>query len=70
MTETLPVTSQDTLYLAMQFDSQYTSGVNRGSVTIKYDESDNKVMYSTDVRLVVKSTKDSIARIEICLLYT
>ncbi len=65
MTETLPVTSQDTLYLAMQFDSQYTSGVNRGSVTIKYDESDNKVMYSTDVRLVVKSTKDSIGRIEI-----
>ncbi|HSP39932.1 MAG TPA: PspC domain-containing protein [Gillisia sp.] len=65
ITETLPITSQDTLYLAMQYDSQYTSGINRGSVTIKYDEGDNKVMYSTDVRLVVKSTKDSIGRIEI-----
>ncbi len=65
ITETLPVTSQDTLYLAMQYDSQFTSRVNRGSVTIKYDERDNKVMYSTDVRLVVRSTKDSIGRIEI-----
>jgi phage shock protein PspC (stress-responsive transcriptional regulator) len=65
ITETLPVTSQDTLYLAMQYDSQYTSRINRGSVTIKYDERDNKVMYSTDVRLVVKSTKDSVGRIEI-----
>ncbi len=65
ITDTLPVSSQDTLYLAMQFDSQYTSGINRGSVTIKYDDSDNKVMHSTDVRLVVRSTKDSVGRIEI-----
>ena len=65
ITEPLPIRSQDTLYLAMQNDSRYTSGINRGSVTIKYDDNDNKVIYSTDIRLVVKSTKDSTGRIEI-----
>lgn len=65
ITETLPVRSQDTLYLAMQYDSQYTSRVDKGSVTIKYDDQDNKILYSTDVRLVVKSTKDSVGRMEI-----
>ena len=65
ITESLPVTPQDTLYLAMQHDTRYGSGINRGSVTIKYDENDNKIIYSTDVRLVVRSTKDSVGRIEI-----
>ncbi len=65
ITETLPVTSTDTLFLAMQSNPLYTSGVHKGGVTIKYDESDNKVMYITDVRLVIKSTKDSLARMEI-----
>lgn len=65
ISETLPIRSQDTLYLAMQNDSRYSSGINRGSVSIKYDENDNKVIYSTDVRLVVRSTKDSTGRIEI-----
>src|SRR5690606_38228618 len=65
ITESLPVTPQDTLYLAMQHDTRYGSGINRGAVTIKYDENDNKIIYSTDVRLVVRSTKDSVGRIEI-----
>lgn len=65
VTETLPVRSQDTLYIAMQYDARYTSRVDKGSVTIKYDDNDNKILYSTDVRLVVKSTKDSVGRMEI-----
>jgi len=65
ITETLPVRSQDTLYIAMQYDARYTSRVDKGSVTIKYDDNDNKILYSTDVRLVVKSTKDSVGRMEI-----
>ncbi|QED37315.1 PspC domain-containing protein [Antarcticibacterium arcticum] len=65
ITETLPVTATDTLYLAMQSNPKYTSGIRRGGVSIKYDENDNKVMYATDVRLVIKSTKDSLGRMEI-----
>ena len=65
ITETLPVGANDTLYLAMQSNPRYTSGIHKRDVTIKYDENDNKVMYSTDVRLVVKSTKDSVGRMEI-----
>ncbi|MCM4160672.1 PspC domain-containing protein [Antarcticibacterium flavum] len=67
ITETLPVTSQDTLYVAMQNDPQYSSGVYRyrSGVQIKVDEENRKVMYNTDVRLVVKSTRDSLARMEI-----
>ncbi|MCF4101850.1 PspC domain-containing protein [Gillisia sp. M10.2A] len=65
ISEVLPVKSQDTLYLAMQNNPFYTSNIYRRDVQIKYDETDNKIMYSTDVNLVVKSTKDSIAKLEI-----
>jgi len=65
ITEVLPITAQDTLYLAMQSNPQYSSNIYKSDVKIKYDENDRKIMYSTDVRLVVKSTRDSIGRIEI-----
>lgn len=65
VTEALPVRSGDTLYLEMRYDPQYSSRVTMGSVSIKYDTQDNKVIYSNDVRLVVKSTKDSVGRMEI-----
>ena len=64
-TEVLPITPQDTLYLAMKYNQEYSSGAYKTNVKMKYDEEDNKIMYLTDVRLVVKSTKDSTARIEI-----
>jgi len=65
ITEVLPVTAQDTLYLAMQSDPRYSSNIYKSDVKIKYDENDRKIMYSTDVRLVIKSTRDSIGKIEI-----
>ncbi|MBK5191993.1 MAG: PspC domain-containing protein [Flavobacteriaceae bacterium] len=65
ITEVLPVIAQDTLYLAMQSDPRYSSNIYKSDVKIKYDENDRKIMYSTNVRLVVKSTRDSIGRIEI-----
>ncbi len=65
ISEVLPVTAQDTLYLAMQSDPRYSSNIYKSDVKIKYDKDDNKVMYSTDVRLVIKSTRDSIGKIEI-----
>jgi phage shock protein PspC (stress-responsive transcriptional regulator) len=65
ITEKLPSISQDTLYLAMRSNPEYSSNTWRKDVEIKYDENDNKVMYITDVDVVVKSTKDSIGKIEI-----
>ena len=65
ITEVLPITAQDTLYLAMQSDPHYSSNIYKSDVKIKYDENDRKIMYSTDVRLVIKSTRDSIGKIEI-----
>ncbi len=37
----------------------------RTDFKIKYDENDNKVLYSSDVRLNIKSTRDSVARLEV-----
>jgi len=65
ITEVLPVTAQDTLYLSMQSNPRYSSNIYKSDVKIKYDENDRKIMYSTDVRLVIKSTRDSIGKIEI-----
>lgn len=63
--QTLPVTAQDTLYVAMRSNPEYSSGVYRSDVTVKYDENNNKIMYTTDIRLVVKTTRDSLGRMEI-----
>ncbi len=63
--EKLPITSQDTLYLAMRSNPTYSSNTWRKDVEIKYDEMDNKVMYITDINVVLKSTKDSVGKVEI-----
>ncbi|SKB81896.1 phage shock protein C (PspC) family protein [Salegentibacter holothuriorum] len=66
VTETLPISANDTLYLAMQGNSNYSSSIYRSSeFKIKYDENDKKVLYSSDVRLIVKATKDSLAKVEV-----
>ncbi|MFO7719417.1 MAG: PspC domain-containing protein [Gillisia sp.] len=65
ITEVLPITPQDTLYLAMKYNPDYSSGTYKTDLKLKFDEDDNKIMYSTNVRLVIKSTKDSTGRIEI-----
>lgn len=65
ITENLPVTSQDTLYLAMKSNDNFSSRVSRNNFSIQFDDNDNKIMYTTNVRLVIKSTKDSTGRMEI-----
>ena len=66
VTETLPISANDTLYLAMQGNSNYSSSIYRSSeFKIKYDENDEKVLYSSDVRLILKATKDSLAKLEV-----
>ncbi len=65
LTEKLPITPQDTLYLAMRSNPEYSSNTRRRGLEIKYDDNDTKIMYITDINVVVKSTKDSIGKIEI-----
>jgi phage shock protein PspC (stress-responsive transcriptional regulator) len=62
----LPVRMGDTLRIAMRADTQYEYTVRRsGGVEIKYTDSDEKIIYSNDIRLIVRSTNDSIGKIVI-----
>ncbi len=64
--ETLPIKSQDTLYLNMNANKLYSHTVRRNnSFKIKLNENDTKVIYSNDIRLIVRSTNDSIAKLYI-----
>ncbi len=66
ISETLPISANDTLYLGMQSDSNYSSSIYRSTdFKIKYNDNDEKVLYSSDVRLIVKATKDSLAKLEV-----
>ena len=65
-TKTLPITSTDTLFLTMKADNFYGSELNRNSnMEIKYDENSEKILYSRDVKIIIKSTRDTIAKLEI-----
>lgn len=65
-TERLDVYPQDTLYVGMHTNRHFERDVHRRSgVKVKYDENDQKVHYYNNVRLIVKSTKDSVAAISV-----
>ena len=67
----LAITAKDTLYIKMSDNgedfrsSSRRFNRNRGEFRIVRDDRDNKQIYSTNVRLVFKSTKDSLASISI-----
>lgn len=64
--EPLPIRTGDTVRIAMRANNQYDAYVSRsGGVEIKYNENDQKIIYSSDIRLIVKSTTDSVAKIMI-----
>ena len=66
ITETLPITSNDTLTLRMQNNPLYNEGYYRhGDFELKYDSEGNRILYSRDVRLIVKSTQDTTASLRI-----
>ncbi|GGD84451.1 PspC domain-containing protein [Planktosalinus lacus] len=61
-TQELNIKANDTLYLAMRTNTQFGNDVSkRGGFSLKYDENDNQVIYSNNIRLIVRSTKDSLA---------
>ncbi|MFT4697749.1 MAG: phage shock protein PspC (stress-responsive transcriptional regulator) [Flavobacteriaceae bacterium] len=60
----IPVKAGDTLNLAMNSSNQYEYKVRRNSgFELKLNEDDEKIIYSNDVRLIVRSTQDSIGRL-------
>lgn len=65
--EQLNITSKDTLFVSMRSNSSYSKQFGRHSNDLKpiYDDNDRKLLYSTDVSLILKSTKDSVASISI-----
>ncbi|WP_033956359.1 PspC domain-containing protein [Psychroserpens jangbogonensis] len=65
--EQLNIKANDTLTLAVVGNSLYSKQFGRHSDIFRpvYDANDNKIIYSTDVRLIVRSSKDSIASISI-----
>ncbi|SDR89535.1 PspC domain-containing protein [Gramella sp. MAR_2010_147] len=65
-TEKLNITPQDTLFLRMRSNPEYSSSIHRDSdFRVKYDENNNRILYGRDIRLIVKSTKDSVGSIKI-----
>ena len=59
--------AKDTLYISMNRNTSYSKQFGRHSNELKpvYDENNKKLLYRTDVRLILKSTKDSVASMEI-----
>ncbi len=66
ITETIPVTANDTLYVNMIGDPQFNSTpYQSGDFNISYNENDQKIIWSQNVQLIVKSTSDSLGRMEV-----
>ncbi len=66
ITENLPVTANDTLYVNMVGDPQFNSTPYQSEdFNISYDDNNRKVIWSQNVQLIVKSTLDSLARLEV-----
>ena len=65
--EQMNVTAQDTLFISMQGNPAYSKQFGRHSNAMKpiYDENDQKLLYFTDVSLIIRSTTDSVATIQI-----
>jgi phage shock protein PspC (stress-responsive transcriptional regulator) len=64
-TEMLAIKSTDTLFLKMRNNPEFTGKTWRSSdFRLAYDKN-NKILVGNDIRLIVKSTKDSLGKIEI-----
>ncbi|MDC1355393.1 PspC domain-containing protein [Flavobacteriaceae bacterium] len=62
----LPVTSQDTLFLEMKGNPLYSKYLYReNDLEIIYDAQNTKRIYGSNVRLIVRSTKDSVGSISV-----
>ncbi len=65
VTETIPVRANDTLYLSMKGDPKLNSTPYR-SGSFNFSNMDGRdVIWSQDIRVIVRSTQDSVGRLEI-----
>jgi len=63
---TIQVKTGDTLKIAMRADKLYHYDVKRqGGLKIEYNDNDEKVIYSNDIRLIVRHTRDSVGSLTI-----
>lgn len=64
---TLNIRANDTLYLSMTYNNSYSkqSGRHRNQWKPVYDQNDKKLLYLTDIKLTIKSSKDSVTSISI-----
>nr|WP_317045340.1 hypothetical protein [Formosa algae] len=64
--ETLFYDTQDTLRITMVKNNKFNRSIRRSSdFKIVYNDNDEKVIFSRDIRINVRSTKDSVATIQI-----
>lgn len=62
----LNITANDTLKIKMYGNDSYKKYIRRSSgFKLVYNENDEKIIFSSDVRLIVRSTTDSLASITI-----
>ncbi|GGG58438.1 PspC domain-containing protein [Bizionia arctica] len=62
----LNIRANDTLNIKMYGNDTYKKSIHRnGGFQLVYNEEDEKIIFSSDVRLIVRSTKDSVASINI-----
>ncbi len=60
----IPIRTGDTLQLKMNSNNRYEYYTRRnGAFKIAQNENDEKIIYSNDVRLIVRSTTDSVGKI-------
>lgn len=65
VTETIPIRANDTLYLSMKGNPELNSTPHR-SGNFNFSSIDGREMiWSQDIRLIVRSTQDSVGRLEI-----
>lgn len=64
-TEKLTITLTDTVFLRMRHNNEYTGKTWRSSNFRLAYEDNKKIIVGNDIRLIVKSTKDSLGKMEI-----
>ncbi len=65
-TETIPIYKNDTLFVKMRGNKMYGESLRReNDFKIKEDEAGNRILFSCDVELTIRSTNDSVASYEI-----
>ncbi|WP_026450176.1 PspC domain-containing protein [Aequorivita capsosiphonis] len=64
--QALALNTGDTLHLSMRADKQFSYKVGRSSgLELKYNQDNKRVIYSNDISINIKSTKDSTGKIVI-----